>query len=326
MSNRILRSNHEKKIIILESMMENQQDWVAVDWGTTHFRIWRMQDKNALEGREASCGLLNLKKEEFEPTLKEHLHGWPVESPVLMSGMVGSRQGWQEAPYLFLPVSLKDVAIGAVDVQTNDLQRKVHVLPGVACQEESRPDVMRGEETQMLGLGAGSSEWSGIICLPGTHCKWVRIALGQVQQFDTYLTGELFSIVRQHSILLHDLESGDVDVEQPAFAKGVSTGFEETTPLLTSLFRIRATSLLLDRDPVANLAFLSGRVLGEELRSATRKIEKTEKIQLVGGSSLTKLYARALSLVGREVDLHSGDDLVRLGLTAAWRFLYPQKE
>ena len=326
MSNRILRSNHEKKIIILESMMENQQDWVAVDWGTTHFRIWRMQDKNALEGREASCGLLNLKKEEFEPTLKEHLHGWPEESPVLMSGMVGSRQGWQEAPYLFLPVSLKDVAIGAVDVQTNDLQRKVHVLPGVACQEESRPDVMRGEETQMLGLGAGSSEWSGIICLPGTHCKWARVALGQVQQFDTYLTGELFSIVRQQSILWHDLESGDVDVEQPAFAKGVSTGFEETTPLLTSLFRIRATSLLLDRDPVANLAFLSGRVLGEELRSATRKIEKTEKIQLVGGSSLTKLYARALSLVGREVDLHSGDDLVRLGLTAAWRFLYPQKE
>ncbi|MEK9703856.1 MAG: 2-dehydro-3-deoxygalactonokinase [Deltaproteobacteria bacterium] len=315
-----------KKIIFAESMMENQQDWVAVDWGTTHFRIWRMHGDKALEGREASCGLLSLKREEFEPTLKEHLHGWPTESPVLMSGMVGSRQGWQEAPYLFLPVSLKNVAIGAVDVQTKDLQRKVHVLPGVACQEESRPDVMRGEETQMLGLGAGSAEWSGMICLPGTHCKWVKVALGQVQQFDTYLTGELFSILRQHSILRHDLESGDVDAEHPAFAKGVSTGFQESTPLLTSLFRVRATSLLLDRDPVANLAFLSGRLLGEELRSATQNIGKTEKIQLVGGSSLTKLYARALSLVGREVDLHSGDDLVRLGLTAAWQFLYPQTE
>ena len=307
-------------------MMENQQDWVAVDWGTTHFRIWRMHGDKALEGREALCGLLSLKREEFEPTLKEHLHGWPTESPVLMSGMVGSRQGWQEAPYLFLPVSLKDVAIGAVDVQTKDLQRKVHVLPGVACQEESRPDVMRGEETQMLGLGAGSAEWSGMICLPGTHCKWVKVALGQVQQFDTYLTGEFFSILRQHSILRHDLEAGDVDAEHPAFAKGVSTGFVESTPLLTSLFRVRASSLLLDRDPVANLAFLSGRLLGEELRSATQNIEKTEKIQLVGGSSLTKLYARALSLVGREVDLHSGDDLVRLGLTAAWQFLYPQTE
>jgi 2-dehydro-3-deoxygalactonokinase len=303
-------------------MIEQNQDWVAVDWGSTHFRVWRMRGKETIEGREAACGLLTLRHKEFETTLAEHTQGWPEYMPVLMSGMVGSRQGWQEAPYLFLPVSLKDVAIGAVDVQTEYLERRVHVLPGVACQDATRPDVMRGEETQMLGLGAGSLDWSGNICLPGTHCKWVKVERGLVQNFDTYLTGELFSIVRQHSILRQDLESGAVDAEHPAFANGVCTGLQESTPLLTSLFRVRAGSLLIERDPVANAAFLSGRLLGEELRSATKNIEKTAKIHLVGGSALMKLYARGLTLADREVELHSGDDLVKLGLTAAWQFLY----
>lgn len=303
-------------------MNDFQEEWVAVDWGTTHFRVWRMSGADVIEGREASCGLLALQQDQFESTLVNHLHGWPEKAPVLMSGMVGSRQGWQEAPYLFLPVSLREVAVGAVKVQTKELNRKVHILPGVACQDQHRPDVMRGEETQLLGLGAGEKGWTGVICLPGTHSKWVRVENGVVNSFDTYLTGELFSILRQHSILRHDLETEEFNAEHPAFVNGVEVGFSESTPLLTSLFRVRARSLLIERDPLANAAFLSGRLLGEEVRSAIKNLPKTEKIHLVGGSSLTKLYAKALTIAEREVQQHSGDDLVRLGLTAAWRFLY----
>ena len=181
---------------------------------------------------------------------------------------------------------------------------------------------MRGEETQLLGLGVGVEDWTGVICLPGTHSKWVKLENGVVNSFDTYLTGELFSILRQHSILKHDLEAEEFNAEHPAFVNGVEVGFSESTPLLTSLFRVRARSLLIERDPLANAAFLSGRLLGEEVRSAIKNLPKMEKIHLVGGSSLTKLYAKALTLAEREVQQHSGDDLVRLGLTAAWRFLY----
>ena len=102
----------------------------------------------------------------------------------------------------------------------------------------------------------------------------------------------------------------------------METGLNENTPMLTSLFRVRARSLLIERDPLANAAFLSGRLLGEEVRSAIKSLPKMEKIHLVGGSSMTKLYAKALTFAKREVQQHSGDDLVRLGLTAAWRFLY----
>lgn len=285
-----------------------------------------MSGVDVIEAREASCGLLALQQDQFESTLVKHLHGWADQAPVLMSGMVGSRQGWQEAPYLFLPVSLREVAIGAVEVQALELNRKVHILPGVACQDQTRPDVMRGEETQLLGLGAGVEGWTGVICLPGTHSKWVRVENGAVNSFDTYLTGELYSILSQHSILRHDLGAEEFNSEHPAFANGVEVGLSESTPLLTSLFRVRARSLLIERNPLANAAFLSGRLLGEEVRSAIKNLPKTEKTHLVGGSSLTKLYAKALTLAEREVQRHSGDDLVQLGLTAAWQFLYPQSE
>ena len=302
-------------------MNDFQQEWVAVDWGTTHFRVWRMSGDDVIEGREASCGLLALQQDEFESTLVKYLYEWPDNAPVIMSGMVGSQQGWQEVPYLFLPVSLREVAAGAVKVQTMELNQKVHILPGLACQDQKRPDVMRGEETQLLGLGAGVEGWTGVICLPGTHSKWVSVENGVVNSFDTYLTGELYSILRQHSILRHDLDAEKFNSEHAAFDNGVEAGLSESTPLLTSLFRVRARSLLIERDPLANAAFLSGRLLGEEVRSAIKNLPKMEKIHLVGGSSLTKLYAKALILAKREVQQHSGDDLVRLGLTAAWRFL-----
>ncbi len=122
--------------------------------GTTHFRVWQMSGADVIEGREALADCWLCKKINLNQLWSTTFMGGPEKAPVLMSGMVGSRQGWQEAPYLFLPVSLREVAVGAVKVQTKELNRKVHILPGVACQDQHRPDVMRGEETQLLGLGA----------------------------------------------------------------------------------------------------------------------------------------------------------------------------
>ena len=136
------------------------------------------------------------------------------------------------------------------------------------------------------------------------------------------MLSQVGNCVCQRGAHQHDLEAEEFNAEHPAFVNGVEVGFSESTPLLTSLFRVRARSLLIERDPLANAAFLSGRLLGEEVRSAIKNLPKMEKIHLVGGSSLTKLYAKALTLAMKEVQQHSGDDLVRLGLTAAWRFLY----
>lgn len=299
------------------------QEWVAVDWGTTHFRIWRMQGDLVLGGREANCGLLSQQPQQFEQTLQTYLKGWPEHSPVLMSGMVGSRQGWQEVPYLPLPVSLQDVACHATRIQTQALQRPIFIISGLASKDPACPDVMRGEETQLLGLGAGDRNWSGWVCLPGTHSKWVQVESGTVVRFDSYFTGEMFSLLQQHSLLRHDLSSETVHADHPGFFKGVAQGLSAEIPLLTSMFRIRAHSLLIERNHLHNSAFLSGRLIGEEIRNALGQIQAGQPLHVVGGERLNALYAEALRQSGQKALVHSGENLVRRGLTTAWRYLFP---
>src|SRR5262249_54220513 len=148
-------------------------------------------------------GMLHCMVAGFAPVLRDHLArlGAPAAGPVLICGMAGARQGWVEAPYLKTPTRLDDLHAGAIRV---DAPGDIRILPGIAQDLPERPDVMRGEETQLLGVT--EADFSGLVCVPGTHSKWVRIDAGQIVEFSTYMTGELYAVMAQHSLLAHAID------------------------------------------------------------------------------------------------------------------------
>ena len=191
-----------------------------------------------------SEGMLHCAGTGFAPVLRDHLAklGAPEKIPVVICGMAGARQGWVEAPYLHTPTRLDALHEGAVRV---DAGSDIRILPGIAQARADRPDVMRGEETQLLGMI--DPAFSGLVCIPGTHSKWVKIEAGAIVEFSTYMTGELFSVISQHSILAYAVEAGG----QPAansrpFREGVAAALAAPSGLTSSLFRLacRATSRL----------------------------------------------------------------------------------
>ena len=179
--------------------------FVAVDWGTSSFRGWLVSaDGEALAESRGSEGMLHCIGTGFAPVLRDHLAqlGAHEDMPVLICGMAGARQGWAEAPYLKTPTRLDVLHEGSIRV---DAPGDVRILPGVAQAHADRPDVMRGEETQLLGVTEPG--FTGLVCIPGTHSKWVSIEAGRIVEFTTYMTGELFSVISQHSILAQAVES-----------------------------------------------------------------------------------------------------------------------
>ena len=193
---------------------------MVVDWGTSSFRGWLMSaGGEALAESRGGEGMLHCIEAGFAPVLRDHLArlGAPQAAPVLICGMAGARQGWVEAPYLMTPTRLDALHEGAIRI---DAPGDIRILPGVAQAQAGRPDVMRGEETQLLGVT--ESDFSGLVCIPGTHSKWIRIEDGRIVAFSTYMTGELFSVISQHSILAHAVETaGPPPADSPPSAKGL---------------------------------------------------------------------------------------------------------
>ena len=181
--------------------------FVVVDWGTSSFRGWLMSATGeTLAESRGNEGMLHCAAGAgFAPVLDHHLArlGAPEKVPVLICGMAGARQGWVEAPYIKTPTRLDALHEAAIRVASPG---DIRILPGIAQAQAGRPDVMRGEETQLLGVT--EPDFSGLVCIPGTHSKWVRIEDGCVVAFSTYMTGELFATLAQHSILMHAVEAG----------------------------------------------------------------------------------------------------------------------
>lgn len=174
--------------------------------------------------------------------LADHLArlGAPDGLPVLICGMAGARQGWAEAPYLTTPTRLDALHEGAIRL---DARGDVRILPGIAQTSADRPDVMRGEETQLLGVT--DAGFTGLVCIPGTHSKWVRIEAGEVVEFSTYMTGELFAVLSRHSILSYAVDAaGQFDVDDAAFRQALAAALAAPAGLTSSLFRLRAAQLL----------------------------------------------------------------------------------
>jgi 2-dehydro-3-deoxygalactonokinase len=216
-------------------------DWIAVDWGTTHLRAWAMAEDGTVRAEARSDdGMGRLSRDQFEPALLALVEPWLGAGPmdVFACGMVGSRQGWMEAPYV--PVPAKPGALTPVRVATRDARLRVALLPGL--NQASPPDVMRGEETQIAGFLAAAPGFDGVLCLPGTHSKWVQISAEEVVSFRTFMTGEMFDLLSGQSVLRHSVSEDGTDPD--AFAEAVSETISRPEMLAQRLFSIRAGHLL----------------------------------------------------------------------------------
>jgi len=267
---------------------------IAVDWGTSSLRVYRLDPAGlVLESRSSGNGILNVAPGKFAEALEAEIAGWS-ETPIVMSGMVGSRQGWKEAPYVQCPAGFDEIAAKLLEVRQG-----VWIVPGLTCRDSMDvPDVMRGEETQILGCGV-----EGTICLPGTHSKWVEVKGGRIERFSTSMTGEVYAVLRQHSILGRMMKEGETDAS--AFADGVRRSGEDGG-LLHHLFGVRTRGLMGELGAAASPSYLSGIVIGHELRSQPRK-----PFHLLGAPQLATLYQQAAAILGIEARALDPDSAVR---------------
>lgn len=290
----------------------------VVDWGTSSFRLWTLNREGTVLGeRRSEEGLTRVDAGGFEAVLEDHLAalGAPAGLPVMMCGMVGARAGWVEAPYLDVPTRLEHIVAHAVTVPTRG--RAVRILPGLAQRDSSHPDVMRGEETQLLALAREGD--ARLACLPGTHSKWVALEAGAVTGFATFMTGELFQLLRSQSVLAAALATAaPVDAASPAFAQGVTDAIESSESLSNRTFEIRAGWLLAGTMAEDALARLSGLLIGLELAGARARFGTLNGAALVAAGPAAALYRHALALAGAgRITVHDAETCVREGLHAA---------
>lgn len=284
----------------------------AVDWGTSSFRLWLLaRDGTALAGRHGADGMMAAIEAGFAVVLDRHLAELgAADLPVVICGMAGAKQGWKEAPYLDTPAEL--AALAGASVRVEGTRREVRILPGIAQRDAARPDVMRGEETQLSGLAAEGVA-SGLVCLPGTHSKWARLQDGRVQAFSTFMTGEMFAALSGHTILRLAIGGSDhVPAGDPAFLAAVREAAAAPAAVANQLFAIRAAPLL--GFAARGAAALSGALIGLELAGARSRHGTEREVALVSSGALGELYRAALGELGFAVRAFDSEAAARKGL------------
>lgn len=295
--------------------MDQAADWIAVDWGTTHLRAWAMgADGSVRAAAQSDSGMGSLARAGFEPALLALVNGWLTPgraTPVLACGMVGSRQGWVEAPYRAVPCTPLQLG-GFALAPCADARLQVRVIPGL--KQPSPADVMRGEETQIAGFLVADPGFDGVLCLPGTHNKWVRISAGEVVSFQTFMTGEVFALLAEHSVLRHSVATGGWD--EQAFGLALDDTLSRPDRIAARLFSLRAEALLTGLAPEIARARLSGALIGVEL-AAARPYWLGQQVAVIGAAGIAAAYANALTRQGAAPRLVEGDAMTLAGLTAA---------
>lgn len=292
--------------------MDGDGPFIAVDWGTTNRRAWRIAPGGAVEDTFADAGGILTVPDGGFPEAVAHLRQRLGDLPMLMGGMIGSDRGWRAVPYVPCPADARSIAaaIQWIDPRTG-------IIPGVAQQRRDAPGVMRGEEVQIIGaLALGDLPSDALVCLPGTHSKWVRLVGGRIAGFATWMTGELYALIRDHSILAPQLAGEARSAPGPGFAAGVAASGESDP--LGQLFRIRAAAML--DAPLADApGFASGLLIGAEVR-AGMALMQGEAPCLIGRADLTARYADAIAQVcGQAQDKPrtiDGDTAFRAGIGA----------
>lgn len=290
-------------------------DWIAVDWGTSRLRAWALDAEGGIAaGASSDAGMSRMEPGGFEAALLALIGDWLPPgrvTPVLACGMVGSRQGWVQAPYRAVPCTPL-VAGSFAEAPVQDPRLAVHILPGLS--QPVPADVMRGEETQIAGFLAGTPDFDGVLCLPGTHTKWVRISAGEVVSFQTFMTGELFALLANQSVLRHSVKTAGWSDD--AFAMAVDDALSRPDRLAARLFALRAEGLLDDLPPETARARLSGALIGAEL-AAAKPYWLGQEIVIIGAEEVSEAYAAALTRQGLAPRWVSGDTAALAGLAAA---------
>jgi 2-dehydro-3-deoxygalactonokinase len=272
--------------------MSWREGYVAVDWGTTNRRAYALNGSGDLtDSFEDELGLLAVPRGGFEAAaadIRERLG----DRPMLLAGMVGSNKGWREAPYAPAPAGARDLAEAILWIEPG----RTGIVPGVSQSGAAGVDVMRGEEVQVLGaVAAGLVPADCLICHPGTHAKWIMMDGGRIGSFRTMMTGEVFSLLKKHSILADQLQGeGAADDSFRAGAGEALAGKE----LLSALFAIRARHLLGEGEGDPS-SYASGLLIGSDV-SAGLALYPDRPLALIGRPELCELYATALGEAGRE--------------------------
>ena len=277
---------------------------LAVDWGTSALRgALLAADGSVLAEHAAPRGLLSVQPGGWAAAFEAEFGAWLAAHPglpCLMAGMVGSRQGWVEAAYCACPAGLADLAARLCWVQPE----RIAIVPGLSVEVDGLPDVMRGEETQVFGALALLGLSEATLVLPGTHSKWVTVQGGRITHFATHMTGEVYALLRQQSILARTLPADDAAWVAEAFDRGVAQA-QAPGGLLHHLFAVR-TLALFDRDDGPSLAcHLSGLLIGDELRA--QALPAGQAVVAVGSAVLTARYQRALAQRGHPVRCVGGE-------------------
>ncbi|MFA3916256.1 2-dehydro-3-deoxygalactonokinase [Ruegeria hyattellae] len=295
--------------------MSVKAEWIAADWGTSHLRVWAMQGTRAVGEARSDKGMGRLARPEFQGALLELVADWLGEAPVdvIACGMVGARQGWVEAPYAAVPVA--PLSGAPIKVPDTDPRIRAYVVPGL---KQAKPaDVMRGEETQIAGFLALNRDWDGVICLPGTHSKWVHVSAGEVVSFQTFMTGEMFDLLSKASVLRHSVGEG---WDEDAFRESVETTLSRPETMAARLFALRASDLLEATEGSVARARLSGLLIGAEL-AAARAYWLGQQVALIGATGMSAIYAKALELQGVPATVADGQRMTLAGLNAARKLL-----
>jgi len=281
---------------------------IGIDWGTSAFRAYRLApDGRVIAQLSQAAGILGLPPDGFAVTLRAAIDPWLAlgERRVLLCGMVGSRQGWLEAPYLPCPASPAELAAAAIPLPFAGAECRL--LPGLIARDAGGvPDVMRGEETKLVGLMARLGDDQALVCLPGTHSKWARVAGGRITGFATHMTGELRALLLEHGILGRLAAAGPGS--DTAFCLGVRRA-REAGGVLHHIFGTRALGLLGELAPSATESYLSGLLIGHEVLAAGAE----GSVHLAGAAALADRYALALAALGLACIRHP-DDIVADGL------------
>jgi len=298
-------------------MTTDRTSLIGIDWGTSSCRIVAINDNGTSSAviDDPNGGISKFSSGDFGTYLESQLQkieGITFETPVLIAGMIGSNIGWEEVPYHPAPIDPVTLAGAIHTIQKSP--RLINIVPGIS-QNQPQPDVMRGEETQIVGWLAQAPEQiknNATLCLPGTHSKWVDIKSGTADKFRTYLTGELYALLCQHSILV----KGEQKESEQAFENGIKYIISQGS-ILASLFSTRVAVLTKDMAPFEAASYLSGLLIATEIAEQKRD-SSLVNVALIGHPRLCNRYQKVLSWFQIEAELYNGTEMATRGLHHLW--------
>ena len=281
--------------------------FIALDWGTSSFRAYLLKSDGAIrETVSASDGILAVKDAAFDETLETHIGKWDKALPIIASGMITSRQGWVELPYIACPATLTSIA-AAMKAHTSKHGRKLFFVPGISTRNaQGIADVIRGEETQVMGATEGGAER---FVTPGTHSKWIDVLDSRIEGFSTYMTGEVFALLKNHSILGR-LMTGETH-SSGAFEKGVGAGLKDPAGFLHNIFSTRTLGLFNEMPTDHLSSYLSGLVIGTEVAHAIAKNPANAQYRILATPALGEHYMTAMTIAGLRVSYGEPDVAVK---------------